>query len=124
MLLALLFMLLMGPGGSEGRVVDVSTSVKEQVADPGKRKEILGILKKIQAEDLQSAKEVAAARAALVRLNRDRLCASEEMLAVYSDLDAKRSRSLQAILEERFRMKRLMTEEEWQRVHAADAEDR
>ena len=114
-LFATIFMML---GGDAGLVKDLSKPVKQHVQDEAKVKEILALNEAMMKEEAAFSKGVKEARKTLAKLNRDRLTSAEELQAVFTTLQKQRAETREKMVDDLFRMKALMTADEWSRVFA------
>lgn len=119
-LFACIFMMF---GGDAGLVKDLSKPVKQHVQDDGKIKEILTLNEAMMKEEAAFAKAVKEARKSLAKLNRDRLTSAEEFQAVFTPLQQQRAETREKIVADLFRMKALMTADEWCKVFADQPEE-
>ena len=105
-------------GASDGLVVDIQKPVKEYVQDKAKVKEILVLNEAMLDADAAFQKELKAAKKSLAELNGNRQASEAELAAVFTTLDQKRAAARATILDDRFKMKALMTADEWRNVYA------
>ena len=124
MLFALLFLYLFGGSGVDGMVKDIAKPVKEYVQDKAKAKQIIAINEEMLGEEAALRKDTGKAKKQVAKINGNRLASEAEFAEVFAVLDQKRAEAREKILENRFKMKELMTAGEWSRVYAtADQQD-
>lgn len=124
MIWALLFgYLIILMGGGEGLVKDISKPVKQYIQDESGAKQILAINKAMLKEEAMLAKEIQTTRKAMAKLNRSRSTTGEELLAAFTAVEQRRSQAREQILEGRFQIRALMTNEEWDNVFTGPPEE-
>jgi hypothetical protein len=120
MLWAILFLYLyshFSSGGGEGLVRDIAKPVKQYVQDEVKAKQIIAINKEMLNEEAAFVKDIVKAEIRLAKLNGNRLASEAEFIEIFAALDQKRAGAREKILYNRFKMKGLMTAEEWSNVY-------
>lgn len=118
-MLILLFLLSLFGGDTAGLVFDIEKPAKEYVQDSARVKQILAINKEMLKADEALQKELKAARKTLDKLNENRQTSAAEFSAAFADMDQKNSAARGKIVTSRFRMKELMSADEWHSVYAA-----
>jgi hypothetical protein len=116
MLWALLFYYLFS-SGTHGLVKDIAKPVKQYVHDETRAKQIIATNKEMQSEEAALDKDTKKIKKRLAKLNENRLTSEEEFQALFAALDQKNADAREKILDSRFKMKGLMTAEEWNNVH-------
>jgi DNA primase large subunit len=116
MLWALLFYYLFS-SSSHGLVKDVAKPVKQYVHDEARAKQIIATNKEMQSEETALEKDTKKIKKRLAKLNENRLTSEAEFQALFAALDLKSADAREKILDSRFKMKGLMTAEEWNNVH-------
>lgn len=113
------------PGaGDRGASVDrglqeMKDLVKRTVKDPAKAEEVQGILDQIVQEVQSSYKYSRDAHRKLYELNANFEATPEEFTKIVDDLNNQRMRTAGTILGLRFKMKRLLTAEDWKALTGA-----
>ncbi len=103
-----------GMGGALDRAkADMSTLIQKTVQDPAKAEQAEGIIGEIVAEVTRSRQQNRQFHQQLYKLNADYAAAPEEFLGILDGLNSRRMQAASNILGLRFRMKGLMTEQEW-----------
>jgi Spy/CpxP family protein refolding chaperone len=106
-----------GPGGggyaAERGVKEMASLIDRTVKDPEKAKQAKQIVEQIMAEVGQSFKQSREHHERLYALNANYRATPEEFTRILDDLNNQRMRSASMILALRFKMKDLLTPEEW-----------
>lgn len=106
-----------GHGDSKGhgsdRSKEIMTAVEKAVPDPDKAKRVQEALKEIVEEAKQSYKQNREFHRKLYELNASYTAAPEEFIKILDDLNNNRSRTGAKILATRFKIKDMLTAEEW-----------
>ena len=119
MILLLIYLAtLLGGGGLAGLVPDIQKPVKEYVQDAAKVKEILALNEAMLDTEAALQKDLKAAKKSLAKLNGKRQSSTAEFVAVFAAMDQQRAAAREKIVADRFKMKALMTAEEWRNVYA------
>ena len=122
MLIAALFVLLFSSGhGIDGLVHDFSARIGACIPDRTLAKQVTACNREMLEAEASFNEHAARARASLIELNRRRDVTTQELEAAFVSLDAERAKARDAAVAARFRMKALMTAEQWNCVHAAPA---
>ena len=110
-------------GGGEGLAKDISKPVKQHVQDEARMKRILAINEAMLKEEAKLAENISKTRKSMAKLNRNRSTSGDELQAVFIAVEQKRTEAREKILDGRFKMKALMTAEEWSKVFADQPEE-
>lgn len=108
-----------GQGGGMGerhgadRGKEVMAAVEKAVPDPDKAKRVQDALKEIMEEASQSYKQNREFHRKLYELNANYTAAPEEFTRILDDLNNNRMRTGAKILATRFKIKEMLTAEEW-----------
>lgn len=116
MIWALLYVYFFG-SSNHGLVKDITNPVKKLVLDEAKAKEIIEINKAMLKADEALNKDLQKAQKQLAELNRNRLVPESEFANLHAALDQQRVEVRNKIVADRFRMKSLMTAEQWTAVY-------
>ncbi|OGW70258.1 MAG: hypothetical protein A3A88_05310 [Nitrospirae bacterium RIFCSPLOWO2_01_FULL_62_17] len=103
----------MGPGQGADRGAEVMAAVTKAVPDPDKAKRVQDALKEIMEEATQSFKQNREFHRKLYELNADYNATPEQFTKVLDDLNNNRMRTGAKILSTRFKIKEILTAEEW-----------
>ncbi len=111
-------------GGDRGAAVDrglqeMKDLVNKTVKDPGKAEEVKGILEQIVQEVRVSYQHSRESHRQLYELNSNYQATPEEFTKILDDLNNHRMRTAATILGLRFKMKGLVTPEEWKELTGA-----
>ena len=101
----------MGHGSDRGK--EIMAAVEKAVPDPDKAKQVQEALKEIMEEAKQSYKQSREFHRKLYELNASYTAAPEEFTRILDDLNNNRRRTGAKILATRFKIKDMMTAEEW-----------
>ena len=123
MLIAALFFLLFSSHAGDFQVYDIEKPVKQYVVDTAKVKQILAINKAMLSEEADFNKNNITIKKQLAKINENRLAAESEFADAFTAIDAKRAAVREKILDDRFKMKALMTAEEWNQVYAKTSQE-
>jgi hypothetical protein len=118
MLILLVYLASLFGGGVVGLVQDIKKPVKEYVQDKAAVKQILVLNAGMLDTEAALQKDLKAAKKSLAKLNGNRLASEAEIVAVFAAFDQKRAEARTKIVDDRFKMKELMTAEEWGKVYA------
>jgi hypothetical protein len=118
MIWAMLYFYFFG-SSNQGLVKDLSKPVKKLVLDDAKAREIIDINQGMLKADKALAQDLEKAQKQLADLNRNRLVPESEFAKIHVALDQQRTAVREKLVEDRFRMKSLMTAEQWASVHGA-----
>ena len=118
-MLVALYLFFFSAGGVDGLVINIAEPVKQHVLDKATVKQVIAINKEMLKEDADFKKDSATAKKQLAKLNNNRLSSETSFDEVFVALDRKRAAIREKIVENRFRMKELMTAEEWKNVYSA-----
>jgi len=121
MLWAILFLYLyshFSSGCGDGLVKDIAKPVKQYVQDEAKAKQVIAINKEMLNEDAAFEKDIVKAKKNLAKLNGTVLPPRPSLLKFFAALDQERAGAREKIVDSRFKMKGLMTAEEWSNVYA------
>lgn len=118
MLIAALYFYLFGGSVGDGLVFDVSEPVKQYVLVKATAKQVIAVNKDMLKEEAAFAKESKKPKKQLEKLNANRLATEGDFAAVFAVLDAKRAAAREKILDGRFKMRELMSAEQWRQVYA------
>ena len=117
MLWAMLYYFLSGT--SSGLIYDISDPVKQYLKVGAMASQIITINEEMLQEEAEFAEITAKAKQQLSEINTNRLASESDFTVVftaqYQQLTASRNR----ILDQRFKMRELMSAEEWRNVYAA-----
>jgi hypothetical protein len=106
-----------GSGGGTGygadRGQDIIAAVEKALPDPEKAKRVQEVLKEILEEARQSAKQTREFHRKLYELNANYHATPEEFTTILDDLNNHRMRAGAKILAARFKIKNMLTAEEW-----------
>ncbi len=106
-----------GHGGSMGHgsdgSKDIMAAVEKSVKDPDKAKQVQAALKEIVEEAKQSYKQNREFHRKLYELNDSYTATPEEFTKILDDLNNNRMRTGTKILSTRFKIKDMLTAEEW-----------
>lgn len=102
-----------GKGHGEDRGKAVMEAVEKAVPDPDKAKRVQDGLKEIMEEVRQSYKQNREYHKKLYELNASYTAAPEEFTKILDDLNNNRMRTGAKILATRFKIKEMLTEQEW-----------
>ena len=119
MLWAILYFYLFGSSAGGGLVKDISEPVKQNIKIEATAKQIIEINKKMLEEEADFNQTLLEARKQIAKINANRLASESEFIQVFAALDAQRAATREKILDNRFKMRELMSAEEWSRVYAA-----
>jgi hypothetical protein len=114
---AMLFYFLFVTSGGDGMVIDIAKPVKKYVQDEARAEQVIAINKKMISEEAALNEDIAKARKQIAELNGNRLASEAEFAEIFAALDQKRADSFEKMVDSRFKMKELMTAEEWSKVH-------
>ena len=103
----------MGQGHGADRGKEVMAAVEKAVPDPDKAKRVQDALKEIMEEASQSYKQNREFHRKLYELNANYTAAPEEFTRILDDLNNNRMRTGVKILATRFKIKEMLTAEEW-----------
>lgn len=103
----------MGQGHGADREAEVMAAVTKAVPDPEKAKRVQDALKEIMEEATQSFKQNREFHRKLYELNADYNATPEQFTKVLDDLNNNRMRTGAKILATRFKIKDMLTAEEW-----------
>ena len=103
----------MGQGHGVDREKEVMAAVEKAVPDPDKAKRVQDALKGIIEEASQSYKQNREFHRKLYELNASYTAAPEEFTRILDDLNNSRMRTGAKILATRFKVKEMLTAEEW-----------
>ena len=117
MLWAILYFYLFGSSAGGGLVKDISEPVKQNIKIEATAKQIIEINKKMLEEELDFNQTLLEARKQIAKINANRLASESEFIEVFAALDAQRAATREEILDNRFKMRELMSAEEWTRVY-------
>jgi len=117
MLWAILYLYL--TGGSGGLVYDIEDPVKQYVKVETTSDQIIAINKEMLNEEAVFWEQSAAVKKQLARINANWLATESEFTEIFAALDEQRAAAREKILDDRFKMRELMTAEEWSKVYAA-----
>ena len=117
-MLVALFLMMFSSGAGDFLVVDISKPVEQFVVDTVKAKQIIVINQAMLNDEAEFNKDYMAFKGQLVKINAKRLAIESEFEGVFATIDAKRTAAREKILDHRFKMKALMTADEWHKVHA------
>jgi hypothetical protein len=117
MLLAMLYYFLFATSGGDGIVADIAKPVKQYVQDEAKAEQVIAINKKMLSEEAALKEDIAKAREQIAKRNGNRLASEAEFTKIFAALDQKRADFFKKLVDSRFKMKELMTAEEWRSVH-------
>jgi hypothetical protein len=109
-------------GGGTGLVIDIKKPVKEYVQDKAKVKEILVLNAAMLDTEAALQKDLKTAKKSLAKLNGNRLASESEIVAAFEAFDQKRADARARIVDDRFKIKGLMTVDEWRNVYATDSQ--
>jgi len=118
MLWAMLYYYLSSGAGS-GLVYDIEAPVKQHVKVEATVKQIIAINKEMLKEDAALVKDTEKAKKELANIHANRLASESDFAEAFAALDEKRALTREKILDGRFKMRELMTAEEWRSVYAA-----
>ena len=120
MLIALLAALLLGGGDAEP-IFDKQTrkAIKQTVTDEERKKEVLGVIKRVEKSRDRLAKAAGGARKELKRLESDRSAPVDDLHGLVDRILEARSGVHQAFVDGILEMREIMTEEEWIAVFVA-----
>ena len=118
MLWAMLYYYLFSVAGS-GLVYDIEEPVKQHVKVEATVKQIIAINKEMLKEDAALVKATEKAKKELAKIHANRLASESDFAEAFAALDEKRALAREKILDGRFKMRELMTAEEWRSVYAA-----
>jgi len=102
-----------GTGHGADRGAEVMAAVTKSVPDPEKAKRVQDALKEIMEEATQSFKQNREFHRKLYELNADYNATPEQFTKVLDDLNNNRMRTGARILATRFKVKDMLTAEEW-----------
>ena len=119
MLIALYF-LLFSTSSLDALVIDIAKPVKQYVLVEATAKQILAINKEMLSDAADFEKDTKNTKKQLAKLNGNRLASESEFDNAFAALDQKRADARDKIVENRLKMKALMTAEEWSKVYAAE----
>ena len=102
-----------GQGHGADRGKEVMAAVDKAVPDPDKAKRVQDALKEIMEEAAQSYKQNREFHRKLYELNANYAAAPEEFTRILDDLNNNRMRTGAKILATRFKIKEMLTAEEW-----------
>jgi len=117
MLWAMLFYFLFATSGGDVMVGDIEKPVKQYVQDEAKAEQVIAINKKMLSEEAALKEDIAKARKQIAELHGNRLASEAEFTKNFAALDQKRADSFEKMVDSRFKMKELMTAEEWSSVY-------
>jgi transketolase len=100
-----------GHGADQGK--EVMAAVEKAVPDPDKAKRVQDALKEIMEEAAQSYKQNREYHRKLYELNANYTATPEEFTRILDDLNNNRMRTGAKILATRFKIKEMLTAEEW-----------
>jgi len=103
----------MGHGHGTDRGKEVMAAVEKAVPDPDKAKRVQEALKEIMDEAAQSYKQNREFHQKLYELNANYTATPEEFTRILDDLNNNRMRTGAKILATRFKIKEILTAEEW-----------
>jgi transketolase len=103
----------MGHGHGADRGKEVMAAVEKAVPDPEKARRVQDALKEIMDEAAQSYKQNREFHRKLYELNASYTAAPEEFTKILDDLNNNRMRTGARILATRFKIKEMLTAEEW-----------
>lgn len=101
----------MGPGADRGK--EVMAAVDKAVTDPDKAKKAKDALQEIMTEARESYKQNREFHKKLYELNADYTATPEQFTKILDDLNNNRMRTGAKILATRFKIKEMLTAEEW-----------
>jgi hypothetical protein len=116
MLWAMLFYYL--STGSSGLVFDISEPVKQHVRNETTIKQIIAINEEMLKAEASLQNDTVKAKKQIAKINLNRHASEKEFAEAFAALDEKRARAREKILDGRFKMRELMTAEEWGSVYA------
>ncbi len=117
-MLVALYLFFFSAGGSDGLVFNINEPVKQYILDKATAKQVIAINKEMLNEETDFEKDSGKAKKQLAKLNGNRLSSDASFDEVFTALDQKRAATRDKIVENRFRMKELMTAEEWNKIYA------
>ena len=117
------------PGGDEGapreRVVpEMNKLVEQNVKDPAKAKQVQGMIQEIVGEVRRNGQETRGFHEQLYVLNANYNANREQFRKILDELAGVRAESANRILETRFKIKELLTPQEWKDLTDAMAKAR
>jgi hypothetical protein len=118
MLMAMLYLYLSG-GANSWLVYDISDPVKQYVVVAETREQVIALNEQMLKEEAAFTQESGKFKRQLATINSNRLATASEFAEVFAALDAQRDAARERILDRRFKMRALMSAEEWQNVYAA-----
>jgi uncharacterized coiled-coil DUF342 family protein len=102
-----------GEGALERGTAEMTRLVEETVKDPGKAKQVQAILQDISTEVKKSSQQTRGYHEQLYTLNADYQAKPEQFTKVLDELNNARMASATKILGMRFKIKDLLTAQEW-----------
>lgn len=113
-----------GEGALERGTEEMNRLVEQTVKDPDKAKQVQTILQDIKAEVKQSAQQTRGFHEQLYMLNSDYQAKPEQFTKVLDELNTARMKSGAKILGMRYKIKDLLTAQEWKDLTDAMAKSR
>lgn len=108
-------------GSGTGLVPDIEQSVKKHIKDQARSEQILVLNAAMLDAEKALQQDIKVAKKSLAELNGNRQAAEADLVSVLATLDARRAAARAKILDDRFRMKALMTADEWHLVYTPEA---
>jgi hypothetical protein len=112
-----------GGGGGGFSFGVFKPGVKDHVSDKHRAKQIIAITKQADKEVEALTKDFNKVSKELTRLNSNYDATGEELKKFLDQLDGRRAKFQERIIDLRFKARNLMTSEEWQAVYAKAKED-
>jgi hypothetical protein len=119
MLWAMLIYYFSSSSGMDLLVKDIEKPVKQYVQNEATDKQIISINKEMRSENVSANKDIKEEKKLLAKVNRNRLATDAEFDEAFDAIDQMRATAHEKILDGRFKMKELMTAQEWTNVYAA-----
>jgi hypothetical protein len=119
MLWAMLIYYFSSSSGMDLLVKDIEKPVKQYVQNEATAKQIISVNKEMRSENEFVNKDIKEEKKRLAKINGIRLATDAEFDEAFDAIDQMRATAREKILDGRFKMKGLMTAQEWTSVYAA-----
>lgn len=121
--LAILFSSMFGDSAHFGilRIDHLRDRAKHIIEDDARLEQVNHIIDTAAAADRRFARDSLAASADLFRLHADQTAQTEALAAVFEKLEANRHVAINAVLDARFALRQVLTEDEWQAMFVEGA---
>ena len=114
--------MLFGGGSDAGLLPDVSKSIKQEISDKARAKELVKIHEEMVEEGQKFAKDLTEALKEANKFNRVRGTETSEFEASFAELEQKRVTRRDRVIEDLFVLRSKMSEEEWNLTYGAALE--